>query len=245
MSRNLAEIKLQYNLLYRTANSIISRIALLTNTNFHADGVTMNKEKLIWIAVRTLGVIVGFAAINAISKAIMQCPLTFILFNSFDIAPESKTVVTMILIDQIGHLGTIIIAVYLLFFGKLAHRIINLRTTIENEIALTTEDIVSICVRTLGVWFLLKAAFEIVNFIESLAGLTISITMFKDIIAQGGEQSDFLLKMFDIALPSRFLTGTATLVGYLFVAWYLLYKGRFIVKLLSFIRTKDQIQTTE
>lgn len=112
----------------------------------------MTKKQLIWLVIRFIGVIYLFMAIPAL---LMLINCFWGLIKNYPFNQASSYLISYLLFNQTASsAATLVIAVYMMFFGKFIYRVVDKSTTCDADSPLTTFRSAEIMIRFLGVYFL-------------------------------------------------------------------------------------------
>lgn len=112
----------------------------------------MTKKQFIWLVIRFTGVVFLFPAVNAV---LILPGSVYNLVKTYPYAQASTHFASYLLISQaLASLVTILLTIYLLFFGRLIYTIVDKSAFGESEFHIDAYKASEIMIRFIGVYFL-------------------------------------------------------------------------------------------
>jgi hypothetical protein len=112
----------------------------------------MTKKQFIWLVIRFVGFAYLFIALPAV-LVLGNCIWNLIKYYPYT-QPSSYFISYFLFNQAAASAATIAITVYLLFFGKFIHRVVDKSTSFVAENGLDTRNYAEIMIRFVGVYFL-------------------------------------------------------------------------------------------
>ncbi len=191
----------------------------------------MTKKQFIWLVIRFIGFAYLFAAVPAV-LVLGNCIWNMIKYYPYNQA--SSYFISYLLFNQAAASATTIaITVYMLFFGKFIHRVVDKSTSFVAENDLDTRNYAEIMIRFVGVYFLWGILARLGVSLYS----AIMITRFKSApsdFAQLVEKNEMLsqhFKSLQSNLTTNSLLGLVILAG---LAFYFLKRGKLVINLFHY-----------
>ncbi len=190
----------------------------------------MTKEKLSWLVIRFLGLILAYKAIFSI--------IVLVIFLK-EVLPEMVNNFSDTISYNLFSLGlnfknifTIIMAIYLLKYGRFVYQFIDKNILIENEDQISLNEICLFIIRGCGLWFAIAAALKLCNFLSDFC-------LFLYVKPNSIFFSEYYhrdLRNFVSFISSKDTLGyLINFVLYVLIAWYLLNRGKLIMRLLAYL----------
>lgn len=193
----------------------------------------MTKKDFIWLVIRAVGLFKAFLSVPFIVDAMSSL---FIILTIFSAENASETFILLGL-SGIFMEGLIkaMIAVYLLFFGKIFFNIVHHTSSLSLDTVLEKPNYTEILIRFLGVWWLWKLVIEIYAFI--------TIRLWHAFLLGSGwlssddptcQQVKAVMEKFMPAFQGKIIWSTLVhILLYSLLTWYFLKHGKFFVNLFN------------
>lgn len=200
------------------------------------DKPALTKDRSIWIAIRVLGFIFALEAIRPLFQLVGSL-ITVILIGFPPYLPS--TLCTQLVLFEIILTDSVIILVtlYLLFFAKRIHSLIDKTTHVQDEKTCLSKLLATIAVRTFGVWFIIKGIITLATYPLSI----INFLVINNLISKGLEDgsvssNEFFEKLLNNGIPKVTITVIITVLGCALGAFYFLKYGKLVIRLLTYNR---------
>jgi hypothetical protein len=200
----------------------------------------MTKRQFIWLVIRFIGFAYLFMAVPAI-LVLGNCIWSLIQYYPYTQA--SSYFISYLLFNQAAaSAATIAITVYMLFFGRFIHRIVDKSTSFVAENDLDTRNYAEIMIRFVGVYFLWGIFARLCVSLYS----AVMLTRFKSApeeFAQLVLKNEMLTQHFKSLqsnLTRNSMLGLIILAG---LAFYFLKRGKLVINLFHHFWLQGETQT--
>jgi hypothetical protein len=202
----------------------------------------MTKRQFIWLVIRFVGFAYLFMAVPAVLM-LGNCIRYLIQYYPYN--QGGNYFGSYILFDQAtASAATIAMTVYMLFFGKFIHRVVDKSTSFVAECDLDTRNYAEIMIRFIGVYFLWGIFARLCISLYSammLARLKHAPVEFNQLVSKSDQLSKYF-KSFESNLSRDSLIGLIILAG---LAFYFLKYGKLVIDLFHHRWLPGETQTPE
>lgn len=191
----------------------------------------MTKKEFVWLGIRFLGVTLFVFSFEKILAALFSIPLAISLvpacgFEVFILATLLQSI--------FGNAYPLIIALYLAFFGKSLFNLIHRRSRSLCDHPLTKPDIAEILIRFIGVIWLYVLLRHAVSWGLGSISFWLISRINDPVVAELRSKLQNLLSAYD-------LWRLFAVIGYAFLAWYFLYRGKLLIGWLNHLWHKTDL----
>ncbi len=195
------------------------------------DKPDLTKERAIWISIRILGVIFALKAVMSLFRLVTS--LITVGLIGVPGMPITLLVQSILLNSILVDCAIISVTVYLLFFAKRGHRLIDKTTPTQDENTCLSTLLATIAVRTFGIGLIFGGIIKLVNYISTIISFQLMKTLLSKSIEDGSVSSnEFIEKILNFGF-SRYTAELIYVLGFALGAFYFLKYGKLIIRLLS------------
>ncbi len=196
------------------------------------DKPALARDQAIWIAIRILGFTFALKAFlpafQLISCLIMAVSIG--VPSTLSSALYTQSVLFQIIVADFV---IIFFAVYLLFFAKWVHRLIDKTTPAQDDNTCLSTLLATITVRIFGVWFIIRGIIKLTDYFLSILNIKLVEGLTAKIIEDGEVPSDEFIEILNLAIPKVTVTLIVDVLFYSLAAFYFLKYGKLVIRLLT------------
>lgn len=192
----------------------------------------MRKDNFIKLTVKFIGLAFVLPAIGAL---ITLPIMAYYYFETRDYGDPLKTIWDFLFINlssyNIKQFVIIIAALYFLFYGKKAYRIIASRSLCSDDNQINLQESGLVIIRATGIWFFTKAIILLITLIVNIVSGIILWTH-RSAIYEKAEKSDII--DFNSVLDKEYIISDAlSIIFYIILSIYLLRAGKCFIRFLT------------